>query len=159
MCPQTIRVGATVAMMSDKDDSIGSAGEVNLAEGRNVITVTVEAANVVTKKTYTVTVTRAAANSSDDARLRSLTVGGEAVPAANIELADGEDDVVDYATKVSFATESVQIRAVKMHSGAEVVIRTGADSAAGADYRSDRPRWRGFSDRWNSNVHCRASDG
>ena len=117
--------------MSDKDDSIGEAGQVNLAEGRNVITITVEAANVVTKKTYTVTVTRAAANASDDARLRSLTVGGETVPAANIELADGADNVVDYTTKVSFATESVRVRAVKMHSGAEVVIRTG-DSAANA---------------------------
>ena len=115
--------------------AIGSAGEVNLAEGLNVVTVTVEAANVVTKKTYTVTVTRAAANASDDARLRSLTVGGETVPAAAIAYVTPDNQDVDYTTKVSFATESVQIRAVKMHPGAEVVIRTAgsaADTAAGA---------------------------
>ena len=129
---QTIRVGASFKITPDDSDTNASGHQVELAEGRNVITVTVEAANVVTKKTYTVTVTRAAANSSDDARLRSLRVGGETVPAANIELADGADEVVDYETKVSFATESVQIRAVKMHSGAEVVIRT-ADNAADAD--------------------------
>ena len=129
---QTVSVGASLKITPDDSDTGANGHQVELAEGRNVITVTVEAANVATKKTYTVTVTRAAANSSDDARLRSLTVGGETVPAANIELADGADEVVDYTTKVSFATESVQVRAVKMHSGAEVVIRT-ADSAANAD--------------------------
>ena len=44
-----------------------------------------EAANVVTTKTYTITVRRAAANASDDARLTSLMVGGKSVPAANID--------------------------------------------------------------------------
>ena len=105
-----------------------------LSEGSNVITVSVEAANVVTKKTYTITVRRAAANSSDDAKLASLTVGGKSVPAANIELADGADTTTDYTTKFPFTTESVQVTAVKNHPGAQVLIRTAAaegDAPAG----------------------------
>ena len=76
---------ASFTITSDKDDELAESGgayTVELAEGANVITISVEAANVVTKKTYTLTVTRAAANSSDDARLSSLTVGGKSVPAA-----------------------------------------------------------------------------
>ena len=84
---------------------------------------------MVTTKTYTLTVTRAAENASDDARLSSLTVGGKTVPASNIELSDGGDENVDYITKVSNATSSVQVRANTRHSGAKVVIRTGASAS------------------------------
>ncbi|MYC08378.1 MAG: cadherin-like beta sandwich domain-containing protein [Chloroflexi bacterium] len=131
--PQTTTAGASFTIASNKDSELAESGgayTVELAEGANVITISVEAANVVTKKTYTVTVTRARANSSDDARLSSLTVGGKSVPAANIELADGADGLVDYTTRFPFATESVQVTAVKNHAGAQVLVRTGDAAAA-----------------------------
>ena len=125
----TPATGATAEVTSNQDSEIGTGNVVELAEGRNVITVMVGAADVVTKKRYTLTVTRAAESASDDARLSSLTVGGEAVPASDITLADGANSDVDYTTRVSFATASVQIHAVKRHSGATVVIRTSGVSA------------------------------
>ena len=127
---QTASAGSVVTITSDKDDDIENGNQVELEEGANRITILVEAANVVKKKTYTLTVTRAAENASDDARLSSLKVGGKTVPAADITLADGDDTEVDYTTKVSFKTDSVQVLAVRKHSGAEVVIRTSETSAA-----------------------------
>ena len=56
----TQATGATFKVTSDMDDSIGSDNVVELAEGANVITIMVEAANAVATKTYTLTVTRAA---------------------------------------------------------------------------------------------------
>ena len=58
---------------------------VELAVGRNVITVMVEAADVVTTKTYTITVTRATETGSDDTSLSALMVGGESVSVAGFK--------------------------------------------------------------------------
>ena len=52
---------------------------VALDEGVNVITIKVTAANLVATKTYTLTITKAASNASDDANLSALRVGGESV--------------------------------------------------------------------------------
>ena len=68
--------GATYAVTSDKDSSVQN-NQVDLAEGANVITVTVTGADKVTTGdtgTYTVTVTRVASNLSTDTTLSVLTV-------------------------------------------------------------------------------------
>ena len=69
--------GATYAVASDKDSSIRN-NVVDLAEGNNVITVTVTAADRVTTSTvttsYVVTVERVASNLSADTSLSVLTV-------------------------------------------------------------------------------------
>ena len=64
--------------------------QVELEVGRNVITVTVEAADVVTTKTYTITVTRATETGSDDTSLSALMVGGESV--SGVADFNGADD-------------------------------------------------------------------
>ena len=84
----TQATGATFKVTSDMDDSIGTDNVVELAEGANVITIMVEAANAVATKTYTVTVTRAAETGSDDASLSSLMVGSEMVSLPVPEYAD-----------------------------------------------------------------------
>ena len=120
---------------SDKVSSAANVHTVTLEEGANVITIMVKAANVSTTKTYTVTVTRAAANASDDAKLSSLTVGGTSVkvpdPIANPSAAVSGD--VGYATRVPNATSSITINAAKNHSGAVVVLKSDTDLATNAD--------------------------
>ena len=71
---------ATFKITPDDSDANTSGHQVELAEGRNVITIMVTAADAVMTKTYTLTVTRAAANASDDARLSALMLGAETVP-------------------------------------------------------------------------------
>ncbi len=150
--PQTTTAGAAFTITPADSDTDTTGHQVELAEGQNVIRVMVEAADVVTKKTYTITVTRARANSTDDARLSSLMVGGKSVPAGGancvsapspcgIRYVTPDNQVVDYTTRFPFATESVQVTAVKNHPGAQVLIKTSetdAATAAGADGTIDR---------------------
>ena len=70
-------VGAgTAKVTSDTDDDIDDDNVVDLEVGANVITIKVDAANAIAKKTYKVTVTRAAATASADANLSSLVLTG-----------------------------------------------------------------------------------
>ena len=83
----TQATGATFKVTSDMDDSIGTDNVVELAEGANVITIMVEAANAVATKTYTLTVNaRRHETASDDASLSALMVGSEMVslPCARV---------------------------------------------------------------------------
>ena len=117
----------TVTITSDQDSEIGDDNVVELAVGRNVITVMVEAADVVTTKTYTITVTRATETGSDDTSLSALMVGGESVSVAGF---NGADQVADYTTNVPTTVRRILITATPTDSAAVVVIRTGADAAA-----------------------------
>ena len=66
---------ATLVMTSDRNDTrLTTEGPMPLSVGANVITIKVTAADLVTTETYTLTVTRAAANASDDARLSGITL-------------------------------------------------------------------------------------
>lgn len=113
--------------VADDTDNTGNIAEhvVTLDPGLNVITVMVEAENVVATETYTLSVTRANANARDDAKLSSLTVGGSSVdvpdPIADPTSAGASD--VGYATRVPNATSSITVNAAKNHSGATVVLR------------------------------------
>ena len=105
---------------------------VTLDAGVNVITIKVTAADYDATKTYTLTVTQAAANASDDARLSALMVGGKSVPVSFFTLAD---DAVEgaplpvYMTGVANGVSSIAIIATPNHSGAKVAIETGASEA------------------------------
>ena len=108
---------------------------VTLDEGMNVITVLVKAANVSTTKTYTLTLSRAAANASDNAELSSLTVGGSSVdlftPTANADVATA---TAGYTTRVPNGTASITIGANTAHPRATVILKsstTDAPTAAG----------------------------
>ena len=65
--------GATLVIMPG---SLTDTGDVTLSEGRNAITIKVTAENLVNTKTYTLTVTRAAASASDDGSLKDLSLSG-----------------------------------------------------------------------------------
>ena len=86
----------------------------------------VTAADLVTTKTYTLTVTRAAANASDDARLSALMVGGESVSVSPALMVRRRGPVAeDYMTGVANGVSSIAISATPNHSGAMVAIETG----------------------------------
>ena len=78
----TAATDARVMVTSDMDDEIedgNDAGNIfvaplDLAEGTNVITIKVDAANAIATETYTVTVTRASSTASADANLSSLNL-------------------------------------------------------------------------------------
>ena len=66
--------GASVAITSDMDDTIGADGVVNLVEGEvNTITVTVTAEDGVETQAYTLAISRADADAGTDARLSSVS--------------------------------------------------------------------------------------
>ena len=119
--------GATFVITSDKASDIttatsGQATTVPLSVGANVITIKVTAENLVATETYTLTVTRAAANASDDARLSALMVGGQSVSVSGFV----SNAIADYTTGVPNGVNSITIDATPNHSGAIVVIKSGA---------------------------------
>ena len=118
----------TVDVTSDKDSTIANDNVVELSVGVNVITAKVTAANFETTKTYTLTVTKAAANASDDAKLSALMVGGESVSVSGFT-SDTGANAADYTTGVANGVSSIAISATPNHSGAMVTIQTGGDAA------------------------------
>ena len=133
----TARNGAVVGITSNNDSTVGTTsaastitgleashttttGLVDLKEGSNVITIMVRAADAVATETYTLTVTRAAANASDDAKLSALMVGSESVPVSGkgtLSTVDAPTDP-DYSTGVANDVSSIAISATPNHSGA-----------------------------------------
>ena len=137
--------GATFAITSSKGagkvsgegTASGGARIVALDEGVNVITIKVTAANLVATKTYTLTVTKAASNASDDANLRALRVGGESVSLTGFDggnTAHGEEAGIDHQTGVANGVSSIAISATPNDSDAMVIIRTGIDISASYHY-------------------------
>ncbi len=109
---------ASVAIASDMDDSIGANGEVDLADGANVITITVTAADGAATQTYTVTVTRAglatvtiaAANSpvteADGAAIAFTVSSDAAAPSGGLAVPvtlTGADDFVAESERAKIA--------------------------------------------------------
>ena len=131
--------GATFAITSSKGAGkvsvnaiVAEARDVALDEGVNVITIKVTAANLVATKTYTLTVTKAASNASDDANLSALMVGGESVSLTGFDGTAHEEAGIDHQTGVANGVSSIAISATPNHSDAMVVIRTGVDISANA---------------------------
>ena len=97
--------GATVA--------ISPRSPVSLAEGANEIAVTVTAEDGLTTRTYTVTVTRAAA--SDDATLGALSLSG-------VDIGTFSSTVSSYSASVGNEVETTTVTATANHAGATVAI-------------------------------------
>ena len=100
--------------------SIQPGAAVSLAEGANVIAVTVVAEDGTTTKTYTVTVTRAAAPLSEDAALRTLSLSGADIGAFS-------PDSTAYAASVAHEVASTTVTAAASHSAAKVTIAPGSE--------------------------------
>ena len=120
--PATNHDGATYVVQLDGADD--DDGTVDLAVGQNAISVEVTAEDGETKKTYTVTVTRASPPVSNDATLSGLTLSGVTLafdPATTAYTAEAGNDVTD--TTVTPTTN---------HDGATYAVRLdGADDADG----------------------------
>ena len=121
----TAESGRTVADDTNTNDNNVAVGVSGLKEGANVITIKVTAADLEATKTYTVTVTQAAANASDDAGLSALMVGSESVSNASRKgtlSADTAPTTPDHSTGVANGVNSIAISATPNHSGAVVSI-------------------------------------
>ena len=122
----------TVEVTSNKDSDVTVDGQgvytADLMVGANVITIKTTALDLVTTKTYTLTVTRAAANASDDAKLSALTVGGESVSVSGFSSSEEGTDAaaaLDHSAGVANGVSSIAISATPNHSGATVAVETG----------------------------------
>ena len=123
----TAAEGARVMVTSDMDDDITDTTEeqdhiftasVTLAEGVNVITIKVDAADAIETETYTVTVTRATATALADANLSSLTL-------SNVRLSRAFDPgKTAYTALVPNSVGLTTVRARPADSGAVVDIRS-----------------------------------
>ena len=151
---------ASFMIMPADSDTAATGHQVELAVGRNVITIVVEAADVVTKKTYTVTVTRAAETGADDATLSSLMVGGESVSVAGFtSAASPSADNAVYTTNVPTTVQRILVTATPTDSSAVVVIRTSAVATTAFADRAIDTDGRIDTDRWDTGFHYGASDG
>ena len=125
----TDAAGATVELTSDKDSTIGDDNVVMLSVGVNVITAKVTAADLVTTKTYTLRVTKAAANASDDARLRSLSLSGITL-SETFELdraPTGTPSAVRYSANVPYRTEQTTVTFAVNNPGAIATVESPND--------------------------------
>ena len=120
--PATNHDGATYVV---KLDGVGDDdGTVDLAVGQNAISVEVTAEDGETKKTYTVTVTRASPPVSNDATLSGLTLSG-------ITLAF-DPATTTYAAEVGNDVTETTVTPTTNHDGATYAVRLdGADDADG----------------------------
>ena len=120
--------GATIAYLDGSDDALTDADtastdsfEVDLSEGANVIKVKVTAEDATTVKTYTVTVTRAAA--STDAALGALSLSPGTL---NPVFASAD---TSYTASVVYAVSRVTLSATASDAGATIAYLDGSDDA------------------------------
>ena len=107
-----------------KLDGVADAdGTVSLAVGNNVITVVVTAEDGETAKTYTVTVTRAAAPLSNDATLSGLELSDAPLTFAS--------DTTSYEVNVAHDVDQTTVKATANDDGAAYAIKL--DGVADAD--------------------------
>ena len=112
--------GAQVAISPADAEPATPGHQVALALGRTVVEVTSTAANGVTRRTYTVTVTRPA---SVDATLGSLTLSG-------VDIGAFSADRLDYAGAVGYEVDTTTVAATATHGGATVEVSpSDADDA------------------------------
>ena len=107
------------------DGVADSDGTVPLAEGSNVITVEVTSEDGTTTQTYTVTVTRAEAPSSDDATLSSLALSGVNIGTFN-------SATTEYTASVENDVTETTVTATANDDGATYVVKLdGVEDADG----------------------------
>jgi hypothetical protein len=124
--PNEVASITITATTEDAGAAVAGDGEkTGLAAGQSTpyeVTVTAEDGTV---KTYTVTVTRAPANASDNAYLANLTVTGHTLTPSTFS-----KDVLAYTLSVPYSVDSVTIVATKDHEAA-TVSHVGANNATG----------------------------
>ena len=140
----TAVTGAVVTVKKgDKTQSDPANTSIDMDVGDNMITVEVLAPDYATMQTYTLTINRARANASDDARLSSLSLSdGMLMPSFDAgNLADGADGTAAatagtatasahaYTARVPNSVESLTVTAAAMSSGAMVKITSDQDSS------------------------------
>jgi len=123
--PVTANSQATVKVNGSAVTSGSPSPFVILSPGSNIINVVVTAADGVTTKTYTVTVTRPSSTSSNNDHLSSLVLSSGT-------LSPGFDGAtVSYTASVSNATSSVTVTPTTVEAGATVTVN-GATVASGS---------------------------
>ena len=97
-------------------------GTVSLAVGSNVITIEVTAEDGETTRTYTVTVTRVAADASTDATLRRLVLSG-------VDFGTFAAATTSYTAQVAAGVAQTTVSAWRSHIGASYVVKLGGVTA------------------------------
>lgn len=123
--PATSHGGATIRINGVAAASGSTSGALALNVGSRVVTIEVTAEDGVSVRSYTVTVTRAAAGAAADATLASLQLSGASLVPA---FASG---VLGYTAAVSNAVASVALSAAASQAGASILLN-GAPLASGA---------------------------
>ena len=120
--PTTTHAGATVTVAGAAVASGEASGAISLGVGDTTITLEVTAQDGVTTRTYTVTITRAAA--STDATLLGLVLSRGVL---NETFAAG---TTNYTADVSHRVTSVTVTPTTTHAGATVTVKVGDDEVA-----------------------------
>ena len=117
---------ATVVITDDDDTNSKNEAELDLDVGDTILTVTVTPQNALEPKTYTITVTRAAA--STDATLSALTIEGTTDGVA-VDLTPTFDaDTHAYTATVPNEIDTVSLTATTTDTNATVVITDDDDT-------------------------------
>ena len=120
--------GATLVFVGAASTGIASEATQGLDVGDNLVKAMVTAQDGVTVRIYMVSVTRAAADSSDDASLSELVVADESVL---VELTPAFDpEVTNYVASVRSSLDQVTASATASHTGAWPLVFTGDGSNA-----------------------------
>ena len=147
--------GAKVSISPGDSDSVTTGHQVSLTDGRNTtITVTVTAANGVTKETYTVKIYKERTNPSTDNKLKSLSLTGATLSpsfssgttAYTGRAVNSSDQITVNYTADAGATFPTQTPAdanaskdgwqVNLTAGANTVITLGVQAEANGDTRN-----------------------
>ena len=112
--PTAADAGATITVNGNPVTSGSPSGAISLSVGANVITTEVTAEDTVTIKTYTLTVTRAAASTNAD--LSALT------PSAGTLDPVFDSGTTSYTASVPYATASMTVTPTKADAGATITV-------------------------------------
>ena len=123
--PTANHAGATITVNTGAVTSGSASGSQSLNVGANTITIVVTAQDGSTKKTYTVTVTRAAALSTD-ATLSGLTISAGALSPAFTSAG------ITYTASVGNSVSGVTVTPTANHAGATITVNTGAVTSGSA---------------------------
>jgi hypothetical protein len=118
-------IAASITLNGDAITSGSDSAQILLAEGANTITVVIKAEDGVTSKTYTVSVTRAAA-STVDATLSGLTLNEAELDQAFASTQES------YTASVNYPTSTLTLRPVANHSAASIKVN-GNSVASSSD--------------------------
>ncbi len=139
LTPRTAHSGASIKVGKGTSLSAVTSGSASdaiaLSVGANAIKVEVTAQDGTTKKTYTVTVTRATATQSTDASLSALTAKNHTsatgtFSALALTPSTFSATTTSYTASVANSITHVKLTPTKAHSGASIKVGTGTSLSA-----------------------------